>query len=496
MSQLRRGLVGATVSLVWVGCLYVGAPLVGGFGVSAIAQAIIALTPGWLSTAFIGLFGELAVPLLIASIISGIAVAGAFFGILWSSRPATASTRRRGAVGVGVLLTTVVLFASGATVSFGFLAVLALALVAPALAGWTLTDPSMGVTDRRPFLRRTAAVAVGGALGFALLRQAAERLGESTEIARAGEPLDRSISTPTGDSDFDFGSMPPAVVPPEDHYTIDINVEHPRVDPEPWSLDIGGAVEQPYALSYDELLDHDGSVETTMTMLCISNPVGGDLIGTAHWTGVQLSDLVAAADPSEGAVDIVTRATDGYSEAIPIELAEREDILIAYGMGENSLETEHGFPARLLIPGRYGMKMTKWITDIELSRESHEAYWEERGWDDVAIVNTMSYIRTIQREEGTTTVGGVAFAGLETGVEEIAAVEVSADGGNSWTEATLEDQFDPHARRRWRIEFDTPDLPFEVVVRTRTNDGELQTEAESDGAPSGSTGWHRVEVAE
>ncbi len=486
--------MGSVVGLVWIGSLFVATPLVGGFGISAVAQAVIASSPGWLSTAVIGLFGELAQPILMASVVVGIAGVSAVLGMLWPYSPGTTTTKRVAAVAFGAVATAVVLFANGAPLGPGFVVAVVLALAVPALAGWVLAAPAHTPANRRPFLRRTAAVVIGSALGFAALRQVTERLGGPTASMRAGDPLDRSVSQPAGDSRFDFGGMPTAVTPPEDHYTVDINVENPTIDPETWSLDIGGEVERPYSLSYDDLLDHDESVETTMTMICISNSVGGDLIGTGHWTGVQLSDLVAAADPSDDAVDVVTYAADGYSEAIPIEIAEREDVLIAYGMDENTLEPEHGFPARLLVPGRYGMKMTKWIDGIEVSSESHEAYWQERGWDEEAVVNTTSYIRTIQRDEGTVAVGGVAFAGLETGVEEIRAVEVSVDGGDTWSEADHEEQLDPHAWRRWRAEFDEPDGTFEVVARAVERDGEVQTEAESDGAPGGSTGWHRIEV--
>ncbi|WP_156588797.1 molybdopterin-dependent oxidoreductase [Halorubrum sp. CBA1125] len=269
----------------------------------------------------------------------------------------------------------------------------------------------------------------------------------------------------------------------------------PILDPEAWTLDVGGAVAEPYALAYDDLVGHDASVEQTTTMVCISNRVGGDLIGTAHWTGVQLSDLVDAADPATDAADVVTHAADGYSEAIPLDLVEREDILIAYGMGDRTLATEHGFPARLLIPGRYGMKMTKWIDRIEVTGTDHEAYWEARGWDEEAVVNTMSYVRGAERDGDRVVVGGVAFGGLETGIEELSAVEVSVDDGETWGDAELEAPIAPHAWRRWRYEFDAPDrTEFDVVVRAVRRDGTVQTEERTEPRPGGSTGWHRTTV--
>jgi DMSO/TMAO reductase YedYZ molybdopterin-dependent catalytic subunit len=490
----RRTLVGVAVGAGWLLALVAVAPLVGGFGLNSVAQSIIGRSPGWLSTFAIDLMGFYAQTALVAGVAAGVLVVTTALALGWPSFPGSSATKRAVAALGGVVVTAAVLLPVAGGLTAGFLAALVLATAAPALVGYALTTSAVVSADRRDFLRRVGSVAVVGGLSAVGARALFGRFADPNTAEGAGEPLDRSVSQPSGDPDFDFGGMPTAVTPPEEHYTVDITVETPTVDPGAWSLDIDGEVGRPYSLSYDDLLDHDESFETTMTMICISNSVGGELIGTGHWTGVQLSDLVAAADPTDDAVDVVTRAVDGYSEAIPIEIAEREDILIAYGMGENTLEPEHGFPARLLIPGRYGMKMTKWIEGIEVSNESHEAYWEERGWDEEAVVNTMSYIRTIQREGGTVAVGGVAFAGLETGVEEIRAVEVSVDGGETWSEAALEEQFDPHAWRRWRAEFDEPDGAFEVVARAIERDGEVQTEAESDGAPDGSTGWHRIEV--
>ncbi|WP_049986731.1 molybdopterin-dependent oxidoreductase, partial [Halobellus rufus] len=358
--------------------------------------------------------------------------------------------------------------------------------------------------DRRRFLRRAGVVVVAGAGSLVGLRAAFERLsGDGLETGATDGDRDGSgtdgmggASTPrVGDPRFDFAGMPPAITPPEEHYVVDINIRPPEVDLESWTLDVDGAVEEPYGLSYDELREHEANTEQFTTMLCISNTVGGDLVGTSRWTGVQLSDLVADAAPSEAAVDVVTHAADGYSEAIPLELVEREDILIAHRMGAEPLTRAHGFPARLLIPGRYGMKMTKWITRIELAEVEHDAYWEQRGWDEEAVVNTMSYVRGAERDGDRVTVGGVAFGGLETGVEEIAAVEVSVDGGSSWTEAELESPIAPHAWRRWRHAFDAPDRSeFAVVVRAIRRDGTVQTEERSPPRPSGATGWHRKTV--
>lgn len=494
-SHVRRGSGGVLIGAAWLAGMFAAAPLVGGFGPVAVAEAIILRSPGWLSTMAVSLLGFSAKPVLVASVLVAIL---AVAGLLTNVWPEHSGRWGLLAVVAGICATAALFWAVGASPSLGTIAGIAVAIAPPLLVARVLAGaPSLSAAhpERRRFLRRVGGVAVAGTVALAAFRLLFGRLGATGASSPDVDPTALSVSPPTGDPRFDFEGMPPAVTPPEDHYVVDINIGSPGVDPETWTLDVDGAVDRPYGLTHQELLDHEASVEQTTTMVCVSNQVGGDLIGTGHWTGVQLSDLVAAAEPTDAAVDVVTHAADGYSEAIPIELVEREDILVAYGLGDQTLSPEHGFPARLLIPGRYGMKMTKWLTRIEIAERDHEAYWESRGWNEEAIVNTMSYVRGAERTGDQVVVGGVAFGGLETGIEEIATVEVSVDGGATWQEAELEPQIAPHAWRRWRYEFSAPDrTQFEVVVRAVRSDGTVQTDERSSPSPSGSTGWHRKVV--
>lgn len=486
----ERLAIGILVGATWIVGTFVVAPLIGGFGIVTVAEEFIVRSPGWLSSTAIAYLGFYAQPALVVGVALAVLAVAGLGAMVWARAPDVFTPLY---VVVGAVVTVWLLLATGAGLSAGFVVAFLVAVVPPYLVARVLTRPP-GPANRRRFLRRAGGVVAAGAVSAAGLRALFSRFNRE-EDERAGEPLDRSISPPTGDPVFDFEGMPPAVTPPGDHYTVDISVDDPAIDSESWTLEIDGAVEDPYAVTYDELRGHDERVEQTTTMVCISNQVGGDLIGTAHWTGVPLSALVDAADPANGAVDLVTHAADGYSEAIPIELVEREDVLIAYGMGDRALPTGHGFPARLLVPGRYGMKMTKWITRIEVADDEHEAYWEERDWNERAIVNTMSYVRGATREGNRVTVGGVAFGGLETGVEEIVAVEVSVDGGETWNEGELESRLAEHAWRRWRYEFEAPDRSeFEVVVRAIERDGTVQTGEETSPTPDGATGWHRETV--
>lgn len=505
--RARRAIRGVVIGSAWVAALLVVEPLVGGFAIAAIAEGIIVRSPGWLSTTAISLLGFYAKPALVAGVIVTVLAATAITTAVWPQIAVV--VRRRIPAGVRperpaiatwatilgwTVATRGAFLALGVDLSLASAAGFTFAVVLPTLTSRVLPSP-VSPASRRRFLRRIGGVVTVGVLPLAGLRILFDRLSGSPESDRVAEPLERSVSPPSGDSAFDFDGMPPAVTSPRDHYVVDINVESPAVDPETWTLDVDGAVAQPYALRYDEILGHEASIEQTTTMVCISNAVGGDLIGTGHWTGIQLSDLVAAAEPADDAVDVVTHAADGYSEAIPIEHVEREDILLAYGLGQRTLATEHGFPVRLLIPGRYGMKMTKWITRIEIAETDHDAYWERRGWDEEAVVNTMSYVRGGERTGDGVVVGGVAFGGLETGVEEIAAVEVSVDDGETWHEADLESRLGDHAWRRWRYEFEAPDQRrFPVLSRAVDREGRVQTGERSSPRPSGATGWHRMVV--
>ncbi|MFB6135182.1 MAG: molybdopterin-dependent oxidoreductase, partial [Halobacteriaceae archaeon] len=365
---------------------------------------------------------------------------------------------------------------------------------------------------RRSFLRR-ASVAGGAALAAGALGSAAAGVlprGEGGGSEGASRPLDRKTTTgrtvaattpapgnesgtdaDAGDDGggfgFDFGAMPARVGDIEDHYVVDKNATDPTVDTDSWTLDVGGDVEEPYSLAHEDLLDHDAAVDEVVTTSCISNPVGGYLVSTVEWTGVPLTALLEEAGVRADAYDIVTHAADGYTESIPVEVADRDDILVAFGASGETLPVAHGFPARLLVPGRYGMKSTKWLTRIEASTRDHRGFWEQRGWSEEAVVNTFSYVRAAEVGSERTAVGGVAYAGTRG----IRRVEVSVDGGETWQEAELEDPPGEHAWRRWRYVFDTPTGDsFETVVRAVDGTGARQTSERTSPHPDGSTGWH------
>ena len=238
------------------------------------------------------------------------------------------------------------------------------------------------------------------------------------------------------------------------------------------------------------------STEQYVTLQCISNLVGGDLVGTAKWTGVPLAEVLErAGGTGPGAVRVVFHAVGGYSDSLPVAKALDRATVVAYGMNDRSLPRAHGFPARIIAPGIYGMKNVKWLERIEVVDYDYQGYWQRSdGWDNVAEIKTASRIDvprelTSLRDAGV--VAGLAWAG-DRGIRR---VEVSLDGGTSWAPATLRRQLARAAWRQWRLP-----LPAGVsgrrTVKVRATDGrgELQTPREAPPHPSGASGYHHVDV--
>jgi hypothetical protein len=250
-------------------------------------------------------------------------------------------------------------------------------------------------------------------------------------------------------------------------------------------------VERPRSFSYDDLKALS-SIEQYATLACISNEVGGDLIGNALWRGARLRDVLNEAVLKPGVVDIVLRASDEYTDSISLDRAMTDGTLLVYEMNGEPLAPEHGFPVRLLVPGIYGMKNVKWITRIEAVDVDLKGYWQRRGWDDRAEYKTMSRIDAPDGTvRGEATIAGIAFAG-DRGITK---VEVSTDGGSSWEEAEIKPGLSAISWVLWHKRW----VPartgkHRVLVRATDGRGQTQTSERRPPAPSGSTGYHGVTV--
>ncbi|MEK6284168.1 MAG: molybdopterin-dependent oxidoreductase [Acidobacteriota bacterium] len=281
------------------------------------------------------------------------------------------------------------------------------------------------------------------------------------------------------------------ITPTRDFYQVSKNAFEPEVDARRWKLEVTGLVDNRLSLTYDEMKALP-SVDQYATLACISNVVGGDLIGTALWRGVRLKDVLAKAGLKQAVVDIVLRASDDYTDSIPLDRAMADGTLLVYEMNGEPLTPEHGSPVRLLVPGIYGMKNVKWITRIEAVDFDFKGYWQRRGWDDRAEYKTMSRIDAPDSSvKGEATIAGIAFAG-DRGISK---VEVSTDGGASWDQAEIKPALSPISwvlwQRRWK-----PAQPgkHKVLVRATDGRGQTQTSQYAPPAPSGSSGYHGVTV--
>lgn len=286
--------------------------------------------------------------------------------------------------------------------------------------------------------------------------------------------------------------LPEPITPVGQFYTISKNFFDPVVDRASWRLDLGGLVQSPLRLTLDDLRALP-QYEQLQTLICISNEIGGDLISNGAWRGVRLGELLSRVGVSAGAVDVVFRCADDYSDSIPIAAAMDPGTLLALEMNGQPLTDKHGAPLRCIVPNIYGMKQAKWIRAIDVVGTDYLGFWQRQGWSDRAEIQTMSridYPRTgLQVPADEVELGGIAFAGARG----IRAVELSFDDGASWQRATLLDEIAPLSWRFWTFRW-RPERSgrYSIQVRATDGTGERQTAVRADPFPNGATGYHRI----
>jgi DMSO/TMAO reductase YedYZ molybdopterin-dependent catalytic subunit len=352
----------------------------------------------------------------------------------------------------------------------------------------------MGV-DRRRF--------IGGAVGIGSVAVVAGGLGrmlqQRFEVSDERGALDLpSAASPASalpaDAELGVPGIDSFVTPNDSFYRIDTALVVPQVSKDSWRLRISGLVDNEMELTFDDLLARP-QVERYVTLSCVSNPVGGDLVGTALWQGVLLRDVLEEAGLRSGAEQIVSRSIDGWTCGTPTEVVmDGRDAMLAIAMNGEPLPARHGYPVRMVVPGLYGyVSATKWVTEIELTRwEDFDAYWVPRGWSKLGPVKTMARIdtpRNASRHNGDVMIGGVAWA-VHRGVS---AVQVRIDGGD-WLEADLGGVPSVDTWVQWAYRLEATPGRHLVEARALDGTGEPQPEEPRPVAPDGAQGYHRITV--
>jgi DMSO/TMAO reductase YedYZ molybdopterin-dependent catalytic subunit len=355
-------------------------------------------------------------------------------------------------------------------------------------------DGDPGNEVRRRLLLGAGALAVGtvalGAIGRALrdrLGVTAERLGLRLPLADRPRP-----AAPAG-LERDVDGMTRLFTPNDEFYRIDTALFVPNVSTSDWRLRVHGMVDRELSLGYEDVLDRE-LIETDVTLSCVSNEVGGDLVGNARWLGCRLDDLLREVGVHEEADQVVGRSVDGWTSGFPFDVLDGRDAIVAIGMNGEPLPLRHGYPARLVVPGLYGyVSATKWVTEIELTRfDQFSAYWVPRGWAQRAPIKTESRIDT---PRGSVAAGALAIAGVAwAGVRGIGKVEVQIDDG-PWQAATLGPELARTTWRQWWLRWDAAPGAHRLTVRATDSEGVTQTPDIAPPAPDGATGWHSRQVS-
>lgn len=352
--------------------------------------------------------------------------------------------------------------------------------------------------------RRKFVLGLGAVLGAAALSASFGRsLIEKSRRAIAGReevvlptPAE-ALPEPSAATELGVEGLTQAVTSNEDFYRIDTAFSVPAVDIQDWTLKVTGQVDRPLEISYFDLLDME-MVERHVTLSCVSNQVGGSLVGNAKWLGVPLSDVLDRALVHADAEQLVARSVDDFTVGFPVEAVyDGREALIAIGMNDEPLPIEHGFPARLVVAGLYGyVSATKWLSELNLTGwEEFDAYWIPRGWAKEAPIKTQSRIDT-PRASDQVTAGTVAVAGVAWAPPRgISGVEVQLGDGAEWVEAELSESLSENSWIQWQTTWEaTPGL-HRITVRATDGNGDTQTSEVVTPAPNGATGWHSKSIS-
>jgi DMSO/TMAO reductase YedYZ molybdopterin-dependent catalytic subunit len=363
-------------------------------------------------------------------------------------------------------------------------------------AGAPERAPAARAIDRRSFVALAGVfVAAGGVLAIV-----GRYLGSQLPSGAPSAPLPSPGATlppPAAGTELGIEGLTPVVVPNADFYRIDTRLDVPRVNVDTWKLRIHGMVDREVTLTYADISAMP-LVEQYVTIACVSNEVGGHLVGNAKWTGVRLRSILDMAGVQAGATQLVGRSFDGWTSGFPTEHLNGagSEAMLVIAMNGEPLPPAHGFPARLIVPGLYGyVSATKWITEIQLTTlEAFDAYWIPLGWSKLGPILTQSRI-DLPRSGARVAAGAVEVAGVAWApTRGISRVEVSADGGATWMPAETSVPLSTASWVQWRATMNVPGGEQTIRVRATDGTGETQTEERSSPAPDGARGQHTIRV--
>lgn len=355
-------------------------------------------------------------------------------------------------------------------------------------------EPARPGIDRRRFFV-LAALAGASALVVGITARTVSMAVSSVEAIRSALklPSPRTTVTVPDGAELDIPGLSKLFTPNKDFYRVDTALTVPSIDPDTWRLVIDGMVDQRVEMSFQDILDM-GLDEYAITLTCVSNEVGGELVGNAKWLGVPLRDVLKKAGVKSGADMVLSRSVDGYTASTPLSALTDDnlDAILAVGMNGEPLPLEHGFPVRMVVPGLYGyVSATKWLTELKVTTFAQdEAYWTPRGYSAEAPIKFASRVDTPKIGEavaaGKIPIAGVAWA-QSVGIER---VEVSIDDGD-WVQATLSAPINDDTWVQWFMEWDATPGTHYVAVRAVNKNGDLQIQERAPIAPNGSSGWQR-----
>jgi DMSO/TMAO reductase YedYZ molybdopterin-dependent catalytic subunit len=501
---------GALLGVVAAGAGLAVSELVSGFlhqrvsPVGAVAESIIRLTPGRVIEGVISVVGQNDKPLLIAVTLLGLFVVSAGVGIL-AMRSILAAQLVFVAMGIVLVLAVQSRLTSSQAIYIApILGALTAIVVLASLAGYArrAADPPPQPApgrgpehSRRTFLELAGVLAIGalvvGGTGRVLAHGRA-----AVEAAR--RKLKLPVTAPNAPAGVEVGveGIVPWVTDQDDFYRIDTALAIPQILPEDWTLRIHGRVDNELELSYQDLLDR-GLTQAWLTLCCVSNEVGGDLISNAWFAGVLISDLLTEAGVQDGADAVLSTSDDGWTAGTPLAvLTDNRNAMLAIAMNGEPLSPEHGFPVRMVVPGLYGyVSATKWVVDMEVTSFSDfSAFWTDRGWSAQGPIKTESRIDVPHDGDGVSpgdvAIGGIAWA-QHTG---IAKVEVRIDDAE-WAEAKLGADPSIDTWRQWSYVWTADSGDHRIQVRATDDSGYTQTEDEAGVVPDGATGWHTIGIS-